>query len=130
MTYEDILKRTGLSDNEVINVYCYGSRVYGNFRKDSDYDFIVIVKNKTTDQFSDNLININYFTPEGHQHRLNEHEISALECFFLEDRFILKNNQNYQFKLDLSQLRRSLCAKASNSFVKAKKKLTVETERV
>jgi Polymerase beta, Nucleotidyltransferase len=83
MNYEEILKRAGLKDSDVVNCYLYGSRVYGNYRKDSDYDFIVIVKNKTVDQFSDNLININFFTPEGHQHRLNEHEISALECFFL-----------------------------------------------
>ena len=129
MTYEEILKRTGLSDNDVVNVFSYGSRVYGNFRKDSDYDFIVIVKNKTTDQFSDNLINVNFFTPEGHQHRLEEHEISALECFFLDKSFILKNSRNYTFKLDLSKLRQSLSGKSSNSWVKAKKKLTIEIEK-
>ena len=129
MTYEEILKRTGLNDSEIVNVYSYGSRVYGNFRKDSDYDFIVIVNNKKTDQFSDNLINVNFFTPEGHQHRLNEHEISALECFFLDEIFILKNTRNYTFKLDLSKLRHALCAKSSNSWVKAKKKLTIEIEK-
>lgn len=129
MNYSELLIRTKLKDEEVLNCYQYGSRVYGNFRKDSDYDFIVIVKNKTTDQFSDNLINVSFFTPEGHQHRLNEHEISALECFFLEERFILKNARNYAFKLDLSKLRHALSAKSSNSWVKAKKKLTVETEK-
>ena len=129
MTYEEILKRTGLNDYDIVNVYSYGSRVYGNFRKDSDYDFIAIVKNKTTDQFSDNLINVSFFTPEGHQHRLDEHEISALECFFLDNKFILKNAKNYAFRLDLSKLRHSLCAKSSNSWVKAKKKLTVEIEK-
>jgi len=128
MNYQEILNRTGLNDSEVVSCYQYGSRVYGNSRKDSDYDFIVIVKNKTTDQFSDNLINVNFFTPEGHQHRLNEHEISALECYFVDPKFILKETENYSFKLDLSKLRHSLSAKSSNSFVKAKKKLTVELE--
>jgi len=129
MTYEEILKRTGLNDSEVVNCYQYGSRVYGSFRKDSDYDFIVIVKNKVSDQFSDNLINVNFFTPEDHQHRLDEHEISALECFFLAPEYIWKNARNYAFRLDLSKLRHSLCAKSSNSFVKAKKKITVEVEK-
>ena len=129
MNYQELLNRTGLNDADVVNVYQYGSRVYGNFRKDSDYDFIVIVKNKTQDQFSDNLINVNYFDPIGHQHRLDEHEISALECFFLAPEFIWKNAQKYSFKLDLSKLRHALSAKSSNSWVKAKKKLTVEIER-
>lgn len=129
MNYEEILKRTGLSDSDVLSVYSYGSRVYGNSRKESDYDFIIIVKDKNTEQFSDNLINVNFFSPEGHQHRLNEHEISALECYFVDPKFILKETQNYSFKLDLSKLRHSLSAKSSNSFVKAKKKLTFEIDR-
>lgn len=129
MTYEEVLKRTGLNDSDVVSCYQYGSRVYGNFRKDSDYDFIVIVKNKTSDQFSDSLINVNYFAADGHQHRLNEHEISALECYFLDQKFILKETGKYSFKLDLSKLRHSLSQKSSNSFVKAKKKLTIEMEK-
>jgi predicted nucleotidyltransferase len=129
MDFSEVLKRTGLNNSDVVNCYQYGSRVYGNFRKDSDYDFIIIVKNKKEDQFSDNLINVNFFTPDGHQHRLNEHEISALECHFLSPEYIWKEDKKYSFKLDLSKLRHSLSAKSSNSWVKAKKKLTVETEK-
>jgi len=129
MNYQELLNRIGLSDSEVVSCYQYGSRVYGNSRKESDYDFIVIVKNKTTDQFSDNLINVNFFTPEGHQHRLNEHEISAMECYFLAPEFIWKEIKKYSFNLDLSKLRHSLSKKSSNSFVKSKKKLTVEIEK-
>lgn len=129
MNYEEVLKRTGLNNSDILNCFQYGSRVYGNSRKDSDYDFIMIVKNKNTDQFSDNLINVNFFSPEGHQHRLNEHEISALECHFLAPEFVWKDTKKYSFKLDLSKLRHALSAKSSNSLVKAKKKLTVELEK-
>lgn len=129
MNLEEILKRANLNNDNVVSCFAYGSRVYGNFRKDSDHDFIIVVKNKTEEQFSDNLININFFSVEEHQNRLNEHEISALECYFLPGEFVLKNEKIYNFKLDLQKLRHALSAKSSNSFVKSKKKLTVELER-
>jgi predicted nucleotidyltransferase len=129
MNFENILKRSNLEEDNVVSCFSYGSRVYGTFRKDSDYDFIIVVKNKTEEQFSDNLININFYSVEEHQNRLNEHEISALECFFLSDNFIFKNEKKYDFKLDLQKLRHALSAKSSNSFVKSKKKLTVEIEK-
>jgi predicted nucleotidyltransferase len=112
----------------VVAVYPYGSRVYGTVRKNSDYDYIVVTKNKTKEQFSDNFININFYTPEEHQERLNEHEISALECYFLPNNLIIKENKKFTFNLDLSKLRHALAAKSSNSWVKAKKKLTVEKD--
>ncbi len=126
---QDILKKTNLNDSDVIAVYPYGSRVYGTVRKNSDYDFIVILRNKKpSEQYSDRLININFYTANEHQARLNEHEISALECYFLPDELILKKSNIFGFKLDLAKLRHALSAKASNSWVKAKKKLTVEKD--
>lgn len=133
----EILNKTKLDIRDLIAVYPYGSRVYGTARKNSDYDFIVITSRKTNEQYSDSLININFFTPQEHQIRLNEHEISALECYFLPHEQVLfdlshplnKNNRiNFTFKLDLATLRKSLAAKSSNSWVKAKKKLTVEKD--
>jgi hypothetical protein len=125
MKYEDILKRIGVNDGEVINAYQYGSRVYGNYTKKSDYDYIFILKTVDNEQFSDNQININFFTLENHINRVKEHEISALETLFITNDFILKENKKVDFKLDKSKLRHSLSAKSSNSWVKAKKKLTI-----
>jgi predicted nucleotidyltransferase len=126
--YNDILKRAGLSDNDVISAYQYGSRVYGNFTNASDWDFIFIVKNKVNEQFSDNKININFFDEVGHKTRILNHEISALETLYLDDEFILKESYKVPFKLDLSMLRHSLSSKSSNSWVKAKKKLTIKED--
>jgi len=128
MTTNEILSRSKISESDVIALYPYGSRVYGNFKPTSDFDFIAIIKKKTNDQFSDNQININIFDIVGHQTRLINHEISALECFFLNKELILIEKQKFQFKLNLGILRNSLSAKSSNSFVKAKKKLTVEPD--
>lgn len=142
--YEDLLKRTNLGDKNVLCAYVYGSRVYGNFRKNSDYDYIVILsrdysldkakpKSFDTDagmQFSDNLINVNLYFIDEHRQRIIDHEPSALECLFLPDEFILKScpipEQDYfEDVLDLEKLRCAFSAKSSNSWVKAKKKLTV-----
>jgi len=120
MTNDDIIKRTNLDKRNVLYIYPYGSRVYGNFHKNSDYDYIVIVKKKTLEQFSDNFININFYTVAEHQQRLDDHEISALECYFLPEM-----EDDFKFTLDLSKLRHSLSAKSSNSWVKCKKKLTI-----
>lgn len=128
MNAQQVLERIKLNESDVIAIYPYGSRVYCNVRPDSDYDFIVITTKKINEQFSDRLINVNFYTPEEHQKRLDDHEISALECYFLPNEIKLIEKRKFNFKLDLSKLRHSLSAKSSNSWVKAKKKLTVEKD--
>jgi len=134
----EIISKTKLKDSDLIAVYPYGSRVYGTARKNSDYDFIVVTPNKTNEQYSDKLININFYTPEEHQKRLDEHEISALECYFLPQSQVVfdvfhplnikSRVKPFTFTLNLTTLRHALSAKSSNSWVKAKKKLTVEKD--
>jgi hypothetical protein len=133
MDYKNVITRIRLgtkkdyTDN-ILNLYMYGSRVYGTFDSRSDWDFIAIVKQKDRDQFSDNLINVNFFTVEQFQRKLNDHEIDAMECYFLPKKFILKNTTPLSFTLNKSKLRNSLSEKSSHSWVKAKKKLTVEKD--
>jgi len=113
--------------DNLIAAYQYGSRTYKNYSEKSDFDFTIVVKKKGREQFKNRVFNDSFFTKEEHQERLNNHEISALESYFLPKEFVLYQRKNYRplFKLDLVKLRHSLSAKASNSFVKAKKKLTV-----
>ncbi|CAG7581669.1 MAG: gp109 [uncultured marine phage] len=128
MDYNEVLNRANLKDSDVICAYQYGSRVYGNITKHSDWDFIFVMKEKPNEQFSDTLININFFDVEQHKTRILNHEISALETLFLDDEYILKEDIKFDFTLNLKMLRRSLSRKSSNSWVKAKKKLTVEKD--
>lgn len=128
MNYEDLIRRINIDDKDILNVYQYGSRVYGTNRSHSDWDFIIITNRKQEDQFSDNLINVTYFTATEFQSKLDNHEITALECYFIDQKHIWKEQVKFNFKLNLSQLRHSLSAKSSNSWVKAKKKLTVEKD--
>lgn len=122
------LKSIGLDFNDVINIYQYGSRVYGTNVQASDFDFIIILKDKPRQQFSDNSIDITFYTIEEFQKRIDDHEISALECLFLPKGKIWKSEHRFKFTLDKQKLRHSLSAKSSNSFVKSMKKLTVEQD--
>lgn len=144
--YQELLKRTGMEDKDIFSAYMYGSRVYGNARKDSDWDFIVVLNVNTPAykvpgnikhqqpykmQFSDNLINVNFYRIDEHRERCANHEPSALECVFLPEEFILKRTlcpEEHEFNncyYDPELLRHACSAKSSNSWVKAKKKLTV-----
>ena len=128
MDLKDLIRRIAVDEKDVLNVYQYGSRVYGTNRSNSDWDFIIVLNNKIRDQFSDNQINVTFYTPLEFNEKVVNHEISVLECIFLPDYMVWKEQMRFQFKLDLVKLRHSLSAKSSNSWVKAKKKLTIPAD--
>lgn len=120
---DKILKITGITD--FLAVYQYGSRVYGTARPDSDYDFVVVANTEEKEYNQDNY-NIHVLKPETFQQKLHDHDNMAIECHFLPARHVLISHA-WDFTLDRQKLRHAFSAKASNSFVKCKKKLTVET---
>lgn len=128
MTLHDIIKITGDYANNIINAYCYGSKVYGTQNGKSDDDFIFVLKDRTRPHFLSDKINVTYYSTTEFIRLAEAHEISILECLFLPEFFKLKENLKLKFVLDKSLLRKSISAKASNSFVKAKKKLTVKND--
>lgn len=122
-----------LNKEDIVYIFAYGSRVYGNYSNKSDYDHIIICKDNTVENdyalhegdFSANLYQESLFD----KHVL-EHKPYALESIFLDDKFVYANKFNLNnFKLNLAKLRSSFSEKASHSWVKAKKKLEVEKDR-
>lgn len=102
----------------ILHVFPYGSRVYGTATEKSDYDYIVVVdsdKDIKYDFERDNT-NVHVYSESVFKILIERHDIAVLECIFSKE-------NNYEFKLDLERLRRSISAVASNSFVKCKKKL-------
>lgn len=111
------------------NLYLYGSRVYGTHNEDSDYDYLMVSDiEEPYVQFKHEHVNVTVFSVTEWHKRLVEHEISALECLYLPEEMILKNKVGWGVPIDNQVLRRAVSAKASNSFVKAKKKFTVEND--
>jgi hypothetical protein len=110
-------------DTNVLCIFCFGSKVYGTDNKNSDDDFIIIVN----DYFDTEDINIHCLTQEQFISQIKLHDIQALECLFLNDKYIVKYLQNFNryFELNKQQLRVSISTICSNSWQKGKKKLTV-----
>jgi len=118
-------------EENIVNVYDFGGNVYGVSNKFSDCDYIAVIDDSAcqADEHQE------FFHESGMKHDVNcyaeyyfkklieYHEISALECLFLNDEFIRKFSKKYDFVLSLPALRKSIAEKSSNSFVKARKKL-------
>jgi predicted nucleotidyltransferase len=118
-------------DSEIINVYPYGSRVYGTNSPSSDYDFIVVAKtDHTGKQFDshDGDLTVHLYNHDHWLHMIDEHRIFVLECLFLPDELILQKHKDFKFTLDKTALRKEISTVSSNSWVKAKKKIEVEHE--
>lgn len=110
---------------QIINLYMYGSRVYGCNNINSDYDYIAIANNYNDEQIIKDNINITFYTIDKFQNLINKQEISALECLFLSDQYKIQEKYKFKYIPNKLQLRKSISSKASNSFVKCKKKLTI-----
>jgi len=110
----------------LMNLYPCGSRVYGTHNEDSDYDFIAVY-NRVEDknEFKGELIHLTAYSVGEFLKQLRQHEISALECWSLRDSKVPIHNIDFKFSIDIPTLRKSISARASHCFVKAKKKLTV-----
>ena len=112
------------------NIYAHGSRVFGTASVTSDHDYIIVEDGEVgkEDTLSHNGIDATVYDCKRFRQRIEDHEISVLECLLLTQEHILKKELEFSWQLDRSKLRESLSAKASNSFVKAKKKFEVEQQ--
>jgi len=128
MNHDQILKtihdQNPFNPNLALNIYQYGSRVYGVSTDKSDHDVIMVAEiDQTSMQFTNDNISCTVYRPDEFRHKLEAHDISALECIYLPEHNIIKNDIKYgDFSINEYKLRRSISAKASNSFVKSKKK--------
>lgn len=107
---------------DVIKVYQYGSRVYGTNKADSDYDFIAITEQEPEQvNYTWDNIDVTVYSIKTFQDRIDRHEISALECLWIDG----DTDNLFKFNIDKETLRDSISAKVSHCWVKGKKKLTV-----
>lgn len=119
-----------LIDNpDILAIFDYGSVVYGTVGPNSDHDLIAIIKDTTpVINLSKEKLDVTVYKESQFKDMVAQHEISVLECLFLDTKHIHKNELNIEFKLDKQALRSSVSGKSSNSWVKAKKKFIVEED--
>lgn len=137
MTIQDIIFRTGVDPLSLLYVFQYGSRVYGSNTYESDWDFIIVTndKDQREHQFIEDDLNVTFYNIDRFKELRDAHDIAALECMFLPDENVWAKSTEPEydiysdFSIDLVKLRSSISHTASNSWVKAKKKLIVEADR-
>ena len=116
------------------NVYLFGSRVYGTNTVDSDYDYVIVLKEGVTIGRDKPLAKLNahnyhyqLYTNTEFTYKIINHDIMTLECIFnSEDNMWKSENELIKhFILNKNKLRESISTISSNSYVKAKKKLII-----
>lgn len=121
--YLDIHETRTEIDEPIIEVYPYGSVVYGCTSKNSDEDFIVVVQSEKDLYYSVKTENgdITVYSEPLFIKRGREQHISVWECICLHE------NDRYFEKIHIipELLRREISSVSSNSFVKCKKKMAI-----
>lgn len=117
----NIIEKSGLHLSRVINVYLFGSRIYGTSSEDSDYDILIIAKTPWPErEIKEGVYNIHILSMDRFLEGLKQHNIRNIECLFSPTRFI---TQSIDYKINIPGIRHSISHIVSNSWVKAKKKI-------
>lgn len=123
-TKEFILDELGVTD-EVLAIFPYGSRVYGTAGRNSDFDYIIVMKaailpsgafRNNAISSSDRKIQGVVYSRGGFIDAINNYEIGALECLSLpEDSVIYKKWPFKVSKWVTEDMVKAIVVKASNS---------------
>ena len=144
-TVDKLLSLIKLEPTDIVNLYQYGSRVYGTFNEKSDWDYTVIVKGNSYSQKNTlkyENFDINFYGKTEFEKEISEYSLKALELIFLPSNFVPIQNIDYKknFKKDSKKIAKSVIeiSKASwksseihwnlNKFHKAKKKFFIQSE--
>lgn len=128
---DDAMLNQLIENDKVLNIYQWGSRVYGCFTDKSDYDYIVIVldeyENFTSNLEIDNK-HFNFYKISEWNGMIKRNTIETLECLFADKDFIIKETISFDIKINLIELRKSISKVCSNAYDKSRKKLTIEKD--
>lgn len=130
--------------NEIRWLFKYGSQVYNTQTKQSDFDYLVVLTYWTEEneillnQIKDFISNIEWidiwkielkiYNEVSFLSEFDRHEISVLECYYLDHKNILIPFNFPKLQIDKWKLRMSFCQKSSNSWVKCKKKFIIQED--
>lgn len=109
----------------------YPNEVFGILRK-FNAEFINTDNYEIYDgqmQFKYHNLSLNIYTDNAWQNKSNSLSIDTLECHFNKDG-IFKQDKEYITNIDKIQLRKSISATVSNSWVKGKKKILQGDDRI
>lgn len=119
---QKILQKFNLAEDKIVNIYPFGSRVYGTESEKSDYDFWVICKNNIySNLFAEKRenISIHLYDENTFLEFLNQNKIPALECIYLPKELLLKYTKSFKFKSDIAKVRTNVAEKVKRDLYQA-----------
>lgn len=121
-----------LRDEVVLNIYIYGSQVYGTATDASDIDFLVVVEDGASYlRFEDGYVDLvedhdfHFMSRSDWDEESRLQTVKFMECYYLDETFKIKQSYPIKIEVDLVAIRRSFSSVSSNSYVKCRKKLEV-----
>jgi len=126
MTGEKICKELRIDYSKILNIYPYGSKVYGTDDEYSDDDFVIVYKSSflPSGAFKDNAISSfdrkiqgTCYSRSGFIDAINNYEITALECIFLPEDKVIQKKMNFGItKYYEKEFIKKIITKASSSW--------------
>ena len=104
-TAEQICESLRIDISDILNIYPYGSKIYGTDDEYSDSDFIIVYKKSflPSGAFKDNAISSydrkiqgSCYSRSGFIYAINNYQMSALECIFLPEDKIIKKSMDFK----------------------------------
>lgn len=128
--------KCSIDKNQILCIYHRDSHTYGVANLTSDRDYIIVVKDYPAPEYlkerildTDGIYNdIAYVKKSSWERLAKNNSVEFLECVFLPEQYKHKEDFIPAFEFDYEKVRRNFSEKASNSWVKCKKKLTIEKD--
>lgn len=114
----------------ILNKYPYGSVVYKTNSALSDKDFIMVCEEDIQEplQYKKDGNDYTVYSRKMWENMAQNNDIVFMECFFLPPELKEKEDFIPDFAINRRKIRENFSKTASNSWVKCKKKLTVEKD--
>ena len=113
-------------DEPVLNIYKYGSRIYGTADQNSDHDYIIVTRGAMlkSGAFKQNAISSDnrniqgiLYSRSGFIDAINNYDISALECLSLHPEDVIKSTWSFKVqKWDNREMTKKIISKVSASW--------------
>jgi len=130
---QEIKDIVGLPEWKILNIYMYGSRVYGTCHRDSDFDFLVIANSLDRErEIRNDRYNIHIYTSDKFQDDLRKFRMVNLECFFAPSFAKIQERVDFSkdFCFDCFKIKKSILKQSHDSWMKSKVKfLEMDLER-
>lgn len=122
---DTLITTLNLNVSEILNIYQFGSRVYGTATQSSDWDFVIVVQN-SSDKIPSNMngfteihsknITGNIYHLSRFQKRIDDNELQAFMCVFLDKKHKWMEKVQFSPKILYRKLLLSVYKEASRHF--------------